>query len=251
MPPELGLGPAVALGLIHGPAELLPVSSSAHLALVPRVAGWDVQLDGATEKAFEVALHTGTLAGLLVLVPRPPVRLAVVATLPPALAGYLLERPIEERLGGIRTTAVGLLAGATLMVLADALAPAARDEDDAGVADALALGLAQALALVPGVSRTGMTVTAGRLRGFSREAAFALSRQAALPVIAGATALKGWRLVRGGLPRSLRAPFAAGAAAALASTLAAAPLARSTALRAAALERTLLAVAALRHNASR
>src|SRR4051812_43650458 len=252
MPPErLGLGAAVALGLIHGPAELLPVSWSAHVVRVPRLAGWDVALEPATEKAFEVALHAGTLGALLVLVAPPSPTLAVLGTLPAAVAALLWERPIEERLGGVRATALGLLAGTAVMLVADAVAPARRDAADAGAADALAIGVAQALALVPGLSRAGMTIVAARARGFTREAAFGLSRQAGLPVLAGATALKGWRLARGGLAAPLRVPFAAGAAAALAGTLAAAPLARTTPLRAAAAERALLAVAALRHNGRR
>jgi undecaprenyl-diphosphatase len=251
MSPDLTTRQAVLLGLLHGPAELLPVSSSAHVALVPRLLGWDMRLDPAAEKAFEVALHAGTLLGLLALVPRPGLRLAALATVPPAVAGALLERLVEQVLGGRRTTATALLAGSVILVAADALSPDHRGAGDAGAADALALGAAQALALVPGLSRLGMAVAAARSRGFDREASFGLARQAGLPVVAGATALKAWRLARGGLPVGLRAPFAAGAAAAFAGTLAAAPLSRSTLLRSAAAERALLAFAALRHNGAR
>ena len=238
---------AALLGALHGPAELLPVSSSAHVALVPRLLGWDYDaLPGDVRKSFEVALHAGTLPGLLALVPRPPLAFLALATLPAALAGLALERPIEARLGGTRGIAAGLVAGSVAMVAADALG--ARDRTGASVPtgrDALALGAAQALALVPGTSRLGLSVAAARLRGYDRPAAFALARGAGLPVIAGATLLKTVRLARGGLAPELRAPFAAGAAAALASTLAAAPLRRVTSVAAPAAERLALAALAL------
>jgi undecaprenyl-diphosphatase len=248
MPPRLGVAQAALLGALHGPAELLPVSSSAHVALVPQLAGWPyAELPGDVRKAFEVMLHGGTLVGLVVLVPRPPLAFAVLATAPAAVAGLLLEGPIERRLGGTRGIALGLLAGSAALLGADALG--GRDRTDAATAggrDALVLGLAQALALVPGTSRLGLTVAAARLRGFDRDAAFTLARGAGLPIVAGATVLKAVRLARRGLARDLRAPFAAGAAAALASTLAAAPLRRATAIAPPAAERVLLAALALR-----
>jgi len=242
----LTVGQAVALGLLHGPADLLPVSSSAHTTLVPFVVGWRYgELAPELRKGFEVALHAGTLAGLLGLVDRPPLGVAVAATLPAALVGLTLEGPIERRLGGVRATAAGLVVGAALLVTADARARGTRRADEATAADGLALGVAQAVALVPGLSRTGMTVAAARRRGFTREAAFELSRRAGLPVMAGATLLKAARLVGGGLPAELRAPFAAGTAAAFAATLAAAPLRRVTAVGPIAVERVALATAAL------
>ena len=97
--------------------------------------------------------------------------------------------------------------------------PQTRRHQDAGARDALALGVAQALALIPGVSRNGATLAAARLRRFTREDANRLSRHVALPVIAGATLLKSVRLKRRGLPRGAALPFAAGAAASFASTL--------------------------------
>jgi undecaprenyl-diphosphatase len=245
---RLPLAHAVALGALHGPAELIPVSSSAHVALVPQLLGWpSARLPGDVRKAFEVALHTGTLGGLLVLVPWPAPAFAVVATTPAAVAGLALEGPIERRLGGPRATAAGLLAGSALMLAADCAAGGARRVEEATLADAAMLGLAQACALWPGVSRLGLTFCAARLRGFGREASFDLARRAGLPVVAGATVLKGVRQARSPLPRGLRAPFVAGMAAALASTLAAAPLRRSTSVAAPAAERIALAAAALRH----
>jgi undecaprenyl-diphosphatase len=246
---RLPLAHAVALGALHGPAELVPVSSSAHVALIPQLLGWpSAGLEDDVRKAFEVFLHAGTLGGLLVLVPRPSAAFAVVATAPAAAIGFTLERPIERRLGGVRCTAAGLVAGSLAMLAADRLAPDGdRAADDATLADAAWLGAAQAYALWPGVSRLGLTFAAARLRGFGRDASFDLARRTGLPVIAGATGLKAWRLSRKPLPRELRAPFAAGMAAALAATLAAAPLRRATSVAGPAAERVALAAAALAH----
>lgn len=250
MPRELSVAEAVALGALHGPAELLPVSSSAHVALVPRVLGRPA-LEPGLEKAFEVALHAGTLGALAVLVPWPSVPLAVLTTAPGAVAGLALEGPIERRLGGPRAAALGLVAGSLAMVVADRRAGAgAREVSDATVGDALALGVAQACALWPGVSRLGLTLAAARARGFTRPAAFALARSAGLPVVAGATALKGLRLAQSPPPPRVRRAFAAGTAAAFASTLAAAPLRRVTAVAPWAAERVVLAALAVRRSSA-
>lgn len=227
---RLSVGQALALGALHGPAELLPISSSGHVALIPWLLDWDYhQLDDELRKSFEVALHAGT-AGALLIVLRREVgdavqrldarRLSLIALsfAPPALAGYTLERPIEARLGTPPTIAAGLLGGALLMACADRSAQVRRHED-AGALDALWLGAAQALALIPGVSRNGATLAAARLRRFTREDANRLSRHVALPVIAGATVLKAVRLRRRGVPAGMAMPFAAGAAASFSSTL--------------------------------
>jgi undecaprenyl-diphosphatase len=227
---KLSVGQAVALGALHGPAELLPISSSAHVALIPWLLGWDYgQLDDELRKAFEVALHAGTAAALLITL-RGEVsdavyglnarRLMLIALsfAPPALAGYTLERPIEAHLGTPPTIAAGLIGGSLVMAWADR-APQTRRHESAGALDALCLGVAQASALVPGVSRNGATLAAARLRRFTREDANRLSRHVALPVIAGATLLKTSRLRRRGLPAGTAVPFAAGAAASFASTL--------------------------------
>src|SRR3954452_153145 len=109
-PASLPTAHAVVLGALHGPAELVPISSSAHVALIPQLLGWpSARLDDDLRKAFEVALHAGTLGGLLVLVPRPSVPWAVVATAPAAVVGFVLERPIERRLGGVSDEGIGLL----------------------------------------------------------------------------------------------------------------------------------------------
>ena len=227
---RLPIGEALALGALHGPAELLPISSSGHVALVPWLLSMRyVDLDDELRKSFEVVVHAGTAAALLITL-RDEVgaavrdlngrRLALLALsfIPPAIIGYGLERPIERHLGTPGTIAAGLLAGSGVMAWADR-APQERGHEEAGALDALWLGVAQACALVPGVSRNGATLAAARLRRFTREDANRLSRHVALPVIAGATLLKGIRLHRRGLPPGAAAPFAAGAAAAFASTL--------------------------------
>jgi undecaprenyl-diphosphatase len=236
--PRLRLREAVALGALHGPAELLPISSSAHTELVPWLLGWDyARLDPELRKAFEVAVHAGTAAALLIALrdevaeavaglDRRRIVLLAGSFLPPAAVGLLLERPIEQRLGTPRAIAGGLVAGALALALADAAGATGRHRDDAGVVDAVALGVAQALALVPGVSRNGATLAAARLRGFPRADANALSRHVALPVIGGATVLKTVRLARRGLPPGAASGLAGGVVAAFASTLASKRLVR-------------------------
>jgi undecaprenyl-diphosphatase len=221
---------AIVLGAVQGPTELLPVSSSAHLTLIPWLAGWEVEgRDPELQKSFEVALHTGAAGALLVGQRRVIAeelrsfdarKAAVLALsfLPPAICGLALERPIERRLGGPLSTAAGLLAGAAAMVAADRR-PQVRDRGEATALDGLALGVAQAAALVPGISRNGATLTAARWRGFTREHANMLSRTVALPVIVGAAVLKGIRLRRRGIPDGERRAFAAGTATSLTSTL--------------------------------
>jgi undecaprenyl-diphosphatase len=221
---------------MHGPTELLPVSSSAHVAALPWLLGWSyARLDDETRKSFEVALHAGaaaawlispatrgpqTLRGLL----RPTRREAaflLLAAAPPAATGLGLERTIETRLGTPATIAGGLVGGALLMVVAER-APQNREADDARAADGLWLGLAQAAALLPGVSRTGAALAAARLRGFTRPASRNLSARASIPVIMGATGLKLIRTFQ--RTTDERGWLAAGAGASFLSTLALAPL---------------------------
>jgi undecaprenyl-diphosphatase len=201
---ELSLGQALVLGLLHGPAELLPISSSGHVTLVPWLLGWEFEgLDAELRKSFEVALHAGTAAALLITL-REEIRdtvgagdprlalLICLSFIPPAAAGYLLEGPIERHLGRPGPVAAGLVAGSVVMWAAER-SPGRRGRPDATAADALWLGAAQAAALMPGVSRNGATVAAARRRGFSPEEANLLSRQVALPIIAAATARRLFR----------------------------------------------------------
>ena len=243
---------ALLLGLVQGPTEVLPVSSSAHIALLARLAGWPhAEQDAELRNSLEVVLHAGTAAALTLALRGElgqasrgldgrAVASAALALAPPALVGYLMERRLERRPGSPRALATGLAVGAAAMAWADTR-PGNRGVADCGPRDALALGLAQALALLPGVSRNGATLTAARARGFAREDAHALSWRVGLPVIAGAAGLKAFRLGRSrvtrasgarprfgqrGAPPGEASALAVGAGAAFLSTLACAPLIR-------------------------
>jgi len=248
---RLSVRQAVLLGLIQGPAEVLPVSSSGHLVLVPALLGWPyARLPADVRKAFEVALHTGAglaLAWLLrddvFAAAKDPVGTALLAG-PASAVAFALEPLIEERLSSPRIAAAAQVVAGAALLTADAVPP--RD----GVTprhpgDHLVTGLAQAAALVPGVSRNGATLTAARARGLDRETAARLSWRAGLPIIGGATLLKVVRVGQSGLAPELRAPFAAGAAAAFASTLAARPLLRVRRQRLTAAYRVALGAFAL------
>jgi undecaprenyl-diphosphatase len=205
-------GRGVLLGLIQGPAELLPVSSSGHVEAA-RVL-WGLEGD-------EVVLHAGSLAALVLgcraeafeILGRLSWRrvgMHLAAGAIPAAAGFALERH-TRRLPVIG----GLVAGAAILCAADLRRPsaAARSRWDAGPADGIWLGLAQAAALWPGVSRNGATLAMARFRGFAPEEANPLSREVGVPVTLGAVLLR-----RGGVT--------AGTLAAFASALAAMPLLR-------------------------
>jgi undecaprenyl-diphosphatase len=241
---------AVLLGLVHGPTELLPVSSSAHTAALPLLLGWHEDALPAEQKtAFEVALHAGAVLGLAYALRNEPpgsgcaalrrqrpigrgmnlsnrgaLLFLGAAVAPPATVGYTLERRFEHHLGGTRAIVAGLLGGGLAMALADLRGPQRRYEQDASARDGLWLGLAQALALAPGISRNGATLTAARALGFTRADAQTLSWRAGMPVIVGATLLKGRRALAEPPPPGAALPFATGALASLLSTLACAPL---------------------------
>lgn len=230
-PGELPLRHALALGLLHGPAELLPISSSAHVALIPWLAGWPyARLDPQLRKSFEVGLHAGTAAALLLRHPledpgpAAPGRLPFLtaALLPPATAGYAFHGWIERRLGSPSTIAAGLIVGSLGMVWGEARArrrDARRSAGDASAADGIALGAAQALALVPGVSRSGATFAAARARGFAAGDAERLSSGVGLPLLCGAALLQAVKQLARGLPAPLRPPLAVGAGGAFLSAL--------------------------------
>ncbi|HXB64226.1 MAG TPA: undecaprenyl-diphosphate phosphatase [Solirubrobacteraceae bacterium] len=247
----MALRRALLLGLVQGPTEVLPVSSSAHVALLARAAGkLDVWEEPELRNSLEVALHAGAAAALLVVLrgelaegvrelnSQQRLGAAALSLTPPALVGYLLEQRLERRAGRPRTVAAGLALGGAAMAWADA-GPVTRRLADLKPGDGLALGIAQALALFPGVSRNGATLTAARARGFTREDAHALSWRAGLPVLAGAMALKAYRIGRSrgtlavdardrvgrnNAQSGLSLVLAAGAGAAFLSTLACAPL---------------------------
>lgn len=233
--PAFGLGEALAYGLIQGPTELLPVSSSGHLVVAPHVIGSDyLEFDPALKKTFEVALHAGTAAALVIVLHDEVFEALrsldgrrigmIVSSLAPAAAAALgFEKVIERHLSRPEVVVVGLVAGSAAMAWADGL-DGVRARADADWRDGLALGAAQAIALVPGVSRSGSTIVAARARGFDPLSASELSMHVALPVIAGATLLKGLRARQSGLPAELRAPLIVGVLGAFFSSFASARL---------------------------
>jgi undecaprenyl-diphosphatase len=213
---------AIVLGLVQGATEFAPVSSSGHLILVPWIFGWMLIGDTDVKKSFDVALHMGTLLGALIYFRHDVIRYArawfhsigarqmstpderiawalVVGTIPGAIAGALFENVIQEQLGAPWLIAVMLVPFGLLLVVVDRRARSDRAFDTIGPRDGLLLGTAQALALQPGVSRSGVTITAARAMGLDRESAARFSFLLSLPIIAGAGAYKGVDLAQTGL----------------------------------------------------
>ncbi len=210
---------ALIMGIVQGLTEFLPVSSSGHLIVVPFLFGWDDPF--ITSLAFSVMLHIGTLLALLAyfradwfrLVPAglatvrdrsfradPDRRLAwllVVATIPAALAGFLLNDLIATALRGIGLVAVTLVAGAAILWLADRWGARTKGVEDVTLPLAIGLGAAQALALVPGISRSGISISAARFAGLDREAAARFSFLMATPITAGAALFEARKLAAG------------------------------------------------------
>ena len=212
---------AIILGLTQGVTEFAPVSSSGHLILVPWLFNWSILNDPNLNKTFDVALHVGTLVGALIYfradvwrylkafgqsvrarsISTTDQRLAwalVVGTIPGAAAGALFEDAIQNRLGEPWLIAVMLAVFGVVLYVVDLRAPINKGIEDMTVKRGGILGLAQALALQPGVSRSGVTMTAGRLMGLNREAAARFSFLLAMPIIAGAGLFKGYDLVQTG-----------------------------------------------------
>ncbi|MGH2649988.1 MAG: undecaprenyl-diphosphatase UppP [Actinomycetota bacterium] len=218
------------LGITQGVTEFAPISSSGHLIIVPWLFGWTILRNPELNKTFDVALHIGTLIGALVYfrydvaryltawlrsirrrsIASADERLAwalVVGTIPGALVGALFENLIEDTLGQPWLIAVMLIAFGVILVWVDRAAPIRRGIADLSVRDGGVLGLAQAVALQPGVSRSGVTITAGRALGLDRESAARFSFLLSLPIIAGAGILKGIDVARSGLPPGMAWPF--------------------------------------------
>jgi undecaprenyl-diphosphatase len=226
---------AIVLGLVQGATEFAPVSSSGHLILVPWMFGWMLLGDADVQKSFDVALHMGTLLGALIYFRRDVARYAVawigsirarrmaspderiswalvVGTIPGAIIGALFENVIQEELGAPWLIAVMLVSFGVLLLLVDRRARSDRAFESIGPKEGLLLGTAQALALQPGVSRSGVTITAARAMGLDRESAARFSFLLSLPIIAGAGAYKAVDLAQTGL-QGHAAEFVAGMAA--------------------------------------
>lgn len=234
---------ALVLGLVQGATELLPVSSSGHLILVPWLGEWTyLEQHDAFNQTFDVALHLGTLIAVAAYfwqdivaltvawvgtlrrrsIERPPERLAwivLVATIPAALVGVALEDQIAEYLGEPWQIAIVIALFALVLLWADRSAQW-RAASDLTLLEALGVGAAQALALIPGVSRSGITISAGRFLRLDRDAAARLSFLLLVPTVLGAVLLKGLKDVAfGHLPAGWHGPFLVGTLAAAGSGL--------------------------------
>lgn len=237
---------AAVLAIIQGLAEFIPVSSSGHLIIVRRLLGWN-ELSPAHELTFDVALHFGTLLSVLfyfrrtwfqivraalggkivrfseaggsdenlTLQERKDERMLLwflaLATIPGAIAGKLLEHSAEDYFREhIVLIAAALILVALLMWLGERAGKLEKPLTRASFVDALIIGIAQAFALMPGVSRSGSTITAGLFRNMTREAAVRFSFLLSTPIIAGAALLKAHELHKEGLPAGMQAPFLVG-----------------------------------------
>ena len=237
---------AVVLAIIQGLAEFIPVSSSGHLIIVRRLLGWN-ELSPAHELTFDVALHFGTLLSVLFYFRRTwfqiiraafggkVVRFSeageadqnltsdeqreerlllwyfAIATIPGAIAGKLLEHSAEDYFREhIYLIATALIVVALLMWWGEKVSRLTKPLTRITFTDALIVGCAQATALIPGVSRSGSTITAGLFRNMTREAAVRFSFLLSTPIIAGAALLKAHELRKEGLPAGMHAPFLVG-----------------------------------------
>lgn len=218
---------AIILGIVQGLSEFLPISSSGHLELTRWLFGWD-SLPDELETAFDVSVHLGTLLGAVAYLWRDVIRFttaglrpvlgraplstdgrifwALILSVAPAGATGLLLKDQLEKLDHIWLIASMLIVFAIVLALADRL-PERRQVDEFGAKEALSMGVGQALALQPGVSRSGVTLSVGRGIGFSRDAAARLTFLMSLPVIAGAGVVA---LSDVTIPSEFWAPFAWG-----------------------------------------
>jgi undecaprenyl-diphosphatase len=218
---------AIVLGITQGLSEFLPISSSGHLRLVPWLFGWDDFAGQASlEKTFDVALHLGTLVGAIAYFRHDVVRyvragfrrdarettdgrlawLIVASAVPAAITGALFADVIERRTGYIWLIATMLIVFGLVLGWADRR-PGQRHVEDVRLRDALIIGVGQAVALQPGVSRSGVTMTAGRVLGLGRDGAARFAFLMSLPITAGALLFKGMDVVADGIPDGFVAPF--------------------------------------------
>jgi undecaprenyl-diphosphatase len=223
---EIGIFQAIVMGFVQGMTEFLPISSRAHLIMVPWLFGWPDP--GLT---FDVALHLGTLVALLLYFYKDWIRLAgsamkllggntrdpdarlalhiILATIPAAVAGIFLGS-LENDLGTPKVIGVALIVVSLLMRAAEVVGKRKTELLDMSLPDALTVGFAQAIALIPGVSRSGITITAGLFRGLSRKAAAQYSFLLSAPIVAGAVGKTMFDISEKGLPPGDTLPFAVG-----------------------------------------
>ena len=222
---------AIVLAVVQALTEFLPVSSTAHLALFPWFLHW--KDPGLT---FDVALHAGTLVAVLIYFWRlwlemlkaaaglgdkndPNVRrnrrlfwYLVVGTIPAGLAGWFFEEAAESQLRQPTVMGAALILVGLLMWAGERMQTSQVTLERVGFRDSILIGLAQALAVIPGVSRSGITMTLGLFRGMTRETAARFSFLLATPVIGGAALKKGFDILQAGLPAPMIAPFVVGTA---------------------------------------
>ncbi|HSS33042.1 MAG TPA: undecaprenyl-diphosphatase UppP [Solirubrobacterales bacterium] len=231
---------ALLLGVVQGLTEFLPISSSGHLILVPWLQDYTFLLDHPEfNKTFDVALHAGTLIAAIAFFRREVVqllrgffaalrqrsietadqRLAVaiaVGTIPAVIAGGLFSDFIDNHLGEPWMIAIQLIVFGALLGYADRM-PQRRSLGGTRLKDGWYIGLAQVLALAPGTSRSGITITAARWLGLDRDAAARFSFLLLIPIVAGATVFKGISAVKDGLPEGVAGPMVVGTIAAAVS----------------------------------
>lgn len=232
---------AFVLGIVQGLTEFLPISSSGHLILVPWLFGWnDFESDPELKKQFDVALHVGTAVAVLVYFRRdlgriaraglatlgtrkiasPDERLAwllVMATIPGVVAGAVLSNVVSDSLSAPGLIAVMLALFSGVLFIADRVA-GTRTIESVSVRDAVVIGVAQAVALQPGVSRSGITISAALFMGYDRASATRLSFLMATPIVLGACVFEAVKLfTSGGIPDDLVVAFLVGIAASGAS----------------------------------
>lgn len=224
---------AIVLGLVQGLSEFLPISSSGHLLLIPWLFNWNDLGDESVKKAFDVALHLGTLIAVVayyrrdvvlyvrdgvstIVRRRRPITehgrmawLLVVASVPAAVVGVLLETWIDRELGKPWIIAASLIAFGLVLAWADRR-QGERNLDTLSFRDATIIGAAQVLALNPGTSRSGISMSAARSRGFSRDTAARFSFLLSIPVTAGAVVVKVGGLLSDGIPDGLLVPMIVG-----------------------------------------
>jgi undecaprenyl-diphosphatase len=226
---------AAVLGLVQGLTEFLPVSSSGHLILMRDVFGWQMLGNEHLNKMFDVVLHTGTFLALVMYFHRDIVRLArafaaslrygirgdaerrlawaiALGTIPAAIFGLAAQHLIETKLGTPMLVAAELMIFALILWWAEVAGRKQRALGDAGVRDGVWVGLAQALALAPGVSRSGITMTAGLARGMKKETAARFSFLLSIPVVGGTAAYSILSLIKhpGALPPGSMGMFVVG-----------------------------------------
>jgi undecaprenyl-diphosphatase len=225
---------AIILGIVQGLTEFLPISSSGHLILVPWLFNWHFLLINADlNKTFDVALHLGTFIAVLVYFWReviklvsawvrsitsrsladPEARLAwllFVSTIPAAFLGVVFESFIEDRLGKPWIIAIMMIVFALVMYAIDHIAKLDRDLEALTWTDSILIGVAQAFALCPGVSRSGVTMMTGLAVRLDRESAARYSFLLSVPVVGGAALYKALHVAKDGLPAGTAMPFAVG-----------------------------------------